>query len=350
MVSAMKKNVIKLLPLALFSTVAYASNYQDKEIIPDVEPATLTYKFLATDYDGQTVDAFTIMANISNTILNSTAYPTIAKKAPCSGWSSEEKCAIRTGTYITIGKNQLIVAYHNVKNEDGAIKNSLSESDIYNNLSFNIAVATHNEESYIIATLTIPNQVDINASNMSLTRYKPLDTPINLRNNLLGIIEPSKISLTKYHLETGSVDNQYSTDSVYGNLGRLLGKYDWAKFPHCDAVEKIMSRASDSKDINTLDLKVCKVESGKLTEAQQKTQDEFLDRWDISDEQSPTTYRYKINNVVIPVNVVAFPYRTQSKATFKAIVPYIMTSDGKISIDKTAMLSMSKSIESSINN
>lgn len=345
----MKKNILKLLALTLVISSANASNYQDKETIEQVQPTVLTYKFLAHDYDGQPIDALTIMANISQTILDNTTYPTVAKRAPCSRWSSEEKCAIRTGTYITIGKDKIIVEYQNVKNEAGAITAKLVESDIYNNLSFTLPIKLHQEESYLIATLTLPNVVDINASNMSLTRHNSVDKPLELYKNLLAIIQPNKISLSRYHLATGEIDNQYNVDSVYGNLGRLMGKYDWNKFPRCDVIDKIMKNASDSKEISTFDVKNCKVDGIKLTEVQQKQQEEFVDsKWDINLEHIPTTYRYKLNGTIIPINVVAYPYRNQSKAVYKAIIPYTMTSDGAIGLDKSDVMMITKTVESAI--
>lgn len=347
----MKKTTLKLLPIILMMSAVHASNYQDQDVIENVQPTTLTYKFLAHDYDGQPIDALTIMANISQTILDNTAYPTVAKRAPCSRWSSEEKCAIRTGTYITIGKDKIIVEYHNVKNEAGVITAKLVESDIYNNLSFTLPVKLQQEESYVVATLTVPNSVDINASNMSLTRHNPLDKPLELRKNLLSIIQPNKVSLSRYHVATGEIDNQYSTDSVYGNLGRIMGKYDWNKFPRCDATDKIMKHAIDGHEISTLDVKNCKVDNTKLTEAQQKQQEEFIEhKWEITPEQMPTTYRYKLNGALIPIGVVAYPYHAQSKAVYKAIIPYAMTSDGQKNLDKNDVMLITKAIESAVSN
>lgn len=347
----MQNKKIKFIQLMLLATptLSFASNYQDNEVL-EVKPDTITYKFADKDYSKQPIDSITIMANIAKTILDNTAYPTIAKKAPCSSWSSEEKCAIRTGTYITISKDKIIVEYQNVKNETGAITANLVESDIYNNLSFDLNVSVSQQESYIIAKLIVPNSVQINASNMSLTRYKPLDKPITLRDNLISIIQPNKIALSKYYVATGELDNQYSTDSVYGNLGRLMGKYEWSKFPRCDVIDKIMSRATDSKDISTLDIKSCKPDSNKLTEQQQKFFEDFMSKYDITAEQIPNTYRYKLNNVYIPVNIIAYPYRTQSKATYKAFIPYTMPSDGTMTLESTTVNTMIKSIESAVNN
>lgn len=335
--------------LGICPLFVFASNYQDTEAL-EVKPDTITYKFADKDYNNQPTDSFTIMANIAKIILDNTAYPTVAKKAPCSSWSSEEKCAIRTGTYVTIGKDKLIVEYQNVKNETGAITANLLESDIYNNLSFALGVNVSHQESYIIAKVTVPDNVQINASNMSITRYKPLDKPDILRNNLIGIIQPDKIYLSKYYVATGEIDNQFTTDSVYGNLGRLMGKYDWSKFPRCDVIDKIMSRASDSKDISTLDIKSCKSDGGKITEQQQKLFEDFMAKYDISSEQIPSSYRYKLNNVYIPVNIIAYPYRNQSKASYKAFLPYTMSSDGGISIESSTISTMVHYIESVVNN
>lgn len=343
----MNKKLLTILTL-LSPLSVFASNYQDSEVL-EVKLDIITYKFADKDYSNQPVDSFTIMANIAKTILDNTAYPTTAKKAPCSSWSSEEKCAIRTGTYITIGKDKIIVEYHNIKNEAGTITANLAESDIYNNLSFNLNVSVSQQESYIVATLTVPNTVQINASNMSLTRYKPLDKPIALRDNLIRIIQPNKIALSKYYVATGELSNQYSTDSVYGNLGRLMGKYEWSKFPRCDVIDKIMSRATDSKDISTLDIRSCKPDGNKLTESQQKLFEDFMTKYDLMPEQIPTTYRYKLNNIYIPVNIVAYPYRTQSKAAYKALIPYTMPSDGTITLESATVNAMVKSIESAIN-
>ncbi len=341
-----KKLTALLLALPVYG---FASNYQDSDIL-EVKPEVITYKFMDQDYSKQPIDSFTIMANIAKTILDNTAYPTVAKKVPCSSWSSEEKCAIRTGTYITIGKDKVIVEYQNVKNENGSITALLAESDIFNNVSFELGFSLTHQESYIVAKLTVPNKMNINASNMSFTRYKPLDNPVTLRNNLIDIIQPNKIALSKYYVATGEIDNQYSTDSVYGNLGRLLGKYDWTKFPHCDAVEQIMARASVSKDISTLDIKSCNPSDDKLTEQQQKQFDAFMDKWDITPEQVLTTYRYKLNGSYIPVNIVAYPYHNQSKAAYKATIPYTLSSDGKITLESSTITTMVKSIESSVSN
>lgn len=344
----MKKSILSLFPLIMSVNLAYASNYQDSEKL-EVQPTTLSYKFLATDLDGQPVDALTIMANLSRVILDNTAYPTIAKKAPCSRWSSEEKCAIRTGTYITIGKDKIIVEYHNVKNDAGAITAKLVESDVYNNLSFTLPIKVTQEESYLVAKVIVPDTVEINASNMSLTRHNPLAKPIELRDNLISIIQPNKVELTKYHLAQGEIDNQYSVDSVHGNLGRLLGKYDWHKFPICDTNDKIIHNATSGKEISTLDIKTCKPTGIKLTDSQRKAQEEFIEsKWDINTDQIMNTYRYKLHGNYIPINVAAYPYRNQSKAVYKAIIPYVMSSDGGINLDSTQVTTIVKAIESAV--
>lgn len=346
----MKKHIIKSLPFALLIGSVYASNYQDKEEIK-TSPTVIKYQFQSKDFDDKQTDKFTIMANLSKIILDQTKFPTIAKKSQCSSWSSENKCATRTGTYITIGQDNLIVEYQNVKNEDGSITANMVESDIYNNLSFNIKVDTEEQESYVIAKITVPNIVDINSSSMmSLTRYKPLDKPEKLREELLKILNPTNITLTKYAVVSGEIDNQYNVDSVYGNLGRIMGKYDWAKFPHCDAIEKIMTLASSSKSIGTMDIAACKDDGKKLNEQQLQNLETFMEQYDITSEQIPSTYRYKLDKSYIPVNIQAYPYRNQSKASYKAFMPYTMNSNGGISLESNNIESMVKYIESTVNN
>lgn len=347
----MRKYIYKILPLVIFTGTVFASNYQDKEQLP-VETTRIAYKFLANDYDGNPIDNKSILANLSRAILANTAYPMTAKKALCSKWSSEEKCAIRTGTYLTIDKDKIIVEYHNVKNSDGAITANVVESDIYNNISFTLSLNTKQEESYIIATITIPNMVEINSSNMiSLTRYAPLDTYINLRKDLENSLNTDKVYLSQYHLETGEIDNQYTTDSVYGNLGRILGKYDWNKFPSCNLINQIQKKTANGKQISTSDIKSCITNNGKLSETQQKQQAEMLDDGlDINTEQMANTYRYKLQDTVIPINIMAYPYHNQSKAAYKAIIIYKMTSDGQMSVNKPEIESMVQYIESAIAN
>jgi hypothetical protein len=87
----------------------------------------------------------------------------------------------------------------------------------------------------------------------------------------------------------------------------------------------------------------------KMSEKQQAQQLKWLDKaWDISDEQAPNTFRYKLDDKFIPVNAVAYPYQTRSKITYKAIVPYSISSNGTTSINQDTMKQMVAKFESAI--
>jgi hypothetical protein len=252
----MKYNPIKLSLIGISITLAanaFASNHQTVDTL-ETAPKTIEYTFPVQDYDGNTINENTILANLAQNILENTPYPTIAKKAPCSSWSSKEECAIRTGTYVKIDKNTLHVEFHNVKNEHGAITANLVESDVYNNTTFDLKISTEINDDKITAKVLVPNQIIINSSNMlSITRYKPLAEPMQLRNDIISMINPDKVALKMYHLETGEIDNQYTPDSVYGNLTRLTGKYNWSTFPSCDIQNLILSRSAENKTTSTMD-------------------------------------------------------------------------------------------------
>lgn len=348
----MKYNPIKISLIGISITLAanaFASNHQTVDTL-ETAPKTIEYTFPVQDYDGNTINENTILANLAQNILENTPYPTIAKKAPCSSWSSKEECAIRTGTYVKIDKNTLHVEFHNVKNEHGAITANLVESDVYNNTTFDLKISTEINDDKITAKVLVPNQIIINSSNMlSITRYKPLAEPMQLRNDIISMINPDKVALKMYHLETGEIDNQYTPDSVYGNLTRLTGKYNWSTFPSCDIQNLILSRSAENKTTSTMDTKPCMPTDAKMSEKQQAQQLKWLDKaWDISDEQAPNTFRYKLDDKFIPVNAVAYPYQTRSKITYKAIVPYTISSNGATSINQDAMKQMVGKFESAI--
>lgn len=333
----------------LFVSNTFASNHQTIDTL-ETPSKILEYTFPTQDYDGNAINDNIILTNLAQNILENTPFPTIAKKAPCSTFSSKEECAIRTGTYLKIDKDILHVEFHNVKNENGAITANLIESDIYNNITFDLKLATETNDNTITAKVTVPNQIIINSSNMfSLTRYKPLAEPMQLRDSIISMIDPSKVKLKMYHIETGEIDNQYTPDSVYGNLTRISGKFNWSTFPSCDIQNLILTRSAENKTTSTMEIKPCLPTDNKLSEQQKSQQLKWLDSaWDISDEQAPNTFRYKLEDKIIPVNGVAYPYQSRSKITYKAIVPYTISSANEISINENSMKQMVDKFESTI--
>jgi hypothetical protein len=345
------KKISLALLMSSLSIHAMASNYQDQESLP-VNSTVISYKFPIKDYAGQPIDNVTIMASIAKSVLENTNYVTLAKKGPCSSWSSEAKCALRTGTYITIGKDQIIVDFHNVKNESGKITSSLAENDVYNNVSFNLRPTFSTQESYTLVKLMIPNQADINASNMSITRYDKLAPALDLYNNIVSAVQPNKVSLSRYEIVDGEVNNKFTPAAIYGNFDRILGKYNWNKGIKCDTTQIIVQSALAAKEITTSDLLKCKADqSYAKPEEQQQAVNDYVTKFGIPEENVASSYKYKLNpNSVIPVNIVVYPYRDQSKAVYKAIIPYQITSDGKMHIESAEVNNIHASIESAVNN
>ncbi len=287
-----------------------------------------------------------------------------------------------------------VIYTNETKDSDGSFVsvNGDSSSHTYKDIIFDIILKFDKTPTGTKVTETLPTSYAIDRSDMfELISKSAVDTPENLYADLSKVANQNNIIMPQLYILTTEVDNKYDPSTIYGNFERLMTKYDWASSQTCDPIKSIEIELPKQKAMTNKVFAKCDNPSQSEERVQQQDQaaelkqaaatssifgkimsfgnspdvqipqhnsqqtgdsksvEKYAATFDITSKQMDSTYNYKLNDENIPVVISAYPYRGQSKVSYKALIPYTINGSGTNSLTKEQIKNLEQSIEKIIN-
>lgn len=402
--------ILSFLTMSMAQNVFAFGSHEDNVQLKDTQQIqSQILRFPIKNLNGDVISDNEIIASIIYSILNNSQYQYITSRKNYSRDETTQNINTHQkyqqhvdglkrdfsgvlARYMAESQTIKIIYTNETKDTNGSLIsiNGDASSTQYKDIIFDVALKIDRDQTSILVTESIPALYSIERSQLFDWGSKdPLDSPEKLYADLTSISTTNKINIPQTYVLEGEIDNKYDPSSIYGNFDRLMTKYNWTLSQTCDPINLITASLKQPEAISSSQFAICdnlaqasnrdqnEEQAAMLKQAtstssflgkmmnlgdttaiptsqnkqvtDQKSVIKYASTFNITEKQMETTYNYKLKEQNIPIVVTIYPYRGQSKISYKALIPYSINGDGTNSLSNEEIKQLKQYIETIAN-